>query len=117
MEGERRCETFRQQSQTNKASLRLCFGKQTCLSMAIGSLVQVSHSASVTALLLPQQEVNAPASAPMRAGAAQVFEDVGVSATGVFKGVGEDSETVGFEGAFWKLAVLIASLRQRDNHL
>jgi hypothetical protein len=47
----------------------------------------------------------------MRPRPAQVGQDVGVCAAGLFEGVGEDGEAVGFEGAGGQDALLVGCLR------
>ena len=50
-------------------------------------------------LLPPQDQVHRPAAADVRPRPAQVPEEVGAGATGVFQGVGQHGETGWIEGA------------------
>src|SRR5947209_3047585 len=58
-----------------------------------------THEARATHSLFRQQQIDRPTSPNVRPWPAQVFEDRGIGAAGVFKGVGEDGEMAGFEGA------------------
>ena len=66
-------------------------------------------------LPLFQQTIDDPATPDVRPWPSQMGEDGGVGATGVFKGIGQDGETVEIESATRKDASLIGRSCQGDN--
>ena len=50
----------------------------------------------------------------MRAGTAEMPEDVGVVAPGFFQGIGKDGEAVGIEFARWKGALIVGELSEGE---
>src|SRR5262245_49708292 len=69
----------RQQAQMNSRNLRALTFPMRDLNIGSGSS-HSSHSASVTASFLPQDEIHRPAAARVESGTAAVGEDVGVGA-------------------------------------
>src|SRR5262249_12506128 len=80
----------RQQAQAQSRNFRsvATLFRRMDRSILLGS-GQVSHSSSVMALFLPEDEVHGPAAADVWPGAAQVTEEGRVGTAGVFQGVSQ----------------------------
>src|SRR5262245_59399267 len=89
-------------------SLPLAFRKS---SIGVGS-VQASHSASVMASLLAQDQVHDPTATHMLTRLAAVVQDVRIGAASFFEGVSQHGEAVRVERAGGQDAIFIGSRRE-----